>query len=67
MGSGENRQDSRAQRDRARVQRVLANSGADEEGFAEPQGWSLKWDGDGFPEDTEGSDKGDPPESEESD
>jgi hypothetical protein len=46
---------------------VLANSGADEEGFAEPQGWSLKWDGDGFPEDTEGSDSGDPPESEESD
>ena len=67
MGSGENTKDASAKRDRARVQRVLANSGAGEEGFAEPQGWSLKWDGAGFPEDAEGSDTGDPPESREAD
>lgn len=67
MGSGKNTKDSRAKRDRAWVQRVLANSGADQEGFGEPQGWSLKWDGDSFPEEAEGSDRGDPPESEEAD
>ena len=61
MGSGENTKDASAKRDRARVQRVL------EEGFAEPQGWSLKWDGAGFAEDTEGSDSGGPPESREAD
>jgi hypothetical protein len=67
MGFEEDTRDARAKRDRAWIRRVLANSGADEEGFAEPQGWSLKWDGDGFPEEAEGSDRGDPPESMEAD
>ena len=67
MGSGEKTKDPSAKRNRTWVQRVLANSGADEEGFGEPQGWSLKWDGGSFPEDTEGSDKGDASESREAD
>jgi len=33
--------------------RVLANSGATGEGFAEPRGWALKWDGASLPEDGE--------------
>ena len=67
MGSGKNTKDARAKRDRAWAQRVLANSGADQEGFGEPQGWSLKWDGAGFPEDTEGSGRRDETESKEAD
>ena len=67
MGSGENTQDSRAKRARAWAQRVLANSGAGEEPFSEPQGWSLKWDGDGFPDETEGLDRGAPSEAQEAD
>ena len=67
MESGENRQDASVQRARARAQRVLANSGVGEERFSEPQGWSLKWDGDGFPDETEELDRGAPPEAQEAD
>jgi hypothetical protein len=67
MGSGKNTKGARAKRDRAWAQRVLANSGADQEGFGEPQGWSLKWDGAGFAEDAEGSDREHPLEPSEAD
>jgi hypothetical protein len=39
--------------DSKRADRVLANSGATRESFAEPRGWSLKWDGASLPEDRE--------------
>jgi hypothetical protein len=50
MESPENSQDEKA---RARALRVLANSGAGEQRFAEPRGWSLEWDGTGLPDDAE--------------
>lgn len=67
MGSRENTKDASAERARAWTQRVLANSGAGEEPFSEPQGWSLKWDGDGFPDETEELDRGAPPVAQEAD
>lgn len=45
------------------AERVLANSGATTEGFAEPRGWSLKWDGPSLPEDEE-TEQGAAPSSE---
>jgi hypothetical protein len=38
-------------RESSRADRVLANSGATGESFAEPRGWALKWDGASLPED----------------
>jgi hypothetical protein len=55
MESPDNSQDEKA---RARALRVLANSGAGEQRFAEPRGWSLKWDGTGLPDDAELADAG---------
>jgi hypothetical protein len=43
---------------RTRALRVLANSGAGEERFAEPRGWSVKWDGTSFPDDAEVAEAG---------
>jgi hypothetical protein len=43
-----------------RTDRVLANSGATGEGFAEPRGWSLKWDGASLPEDGDAADEAAP-------
>jgi hypothetical protein len=43
-----------------RAERVLANSGATRESFAEPRGWSLKWDGASLPEDGESPDEAAP-------
>lgn len=51
MISRENRQDTSEKSARTRAQRVLANSGASEERFAEPRGWALRWDGAALPED----------------
>lgn len=58
MESPQNSQDEKA---RARAQRVLANSGAGEERFAEPRGWSVKWDVSGLPQDAEVTDATDLP------
>jgi len=58
MESRENRQDTSEQKARARAQRVLANSGAGEERFAEPRGWALRWDGAALPEDRDVEDGG---------
>jgi hypothetical protein len=44
-------------RESNRTDRVLANSGATGESFAEPRGWSLKWDGTSLPEDEESPDE----------
>jgi len=45
---------SRTEREaRAKAERVLADSGASGERFAEPRGWALKWDGPSLPEDRE--------------
>jgi len=44
--------------DRAQREKVLANSGATSDNFAEPQGWALKWDGEAFPDDEEGESEG---------
>jgi len=46
--------------DRAKREKVLANSGATSESFPEPQGWALKWDGAAFPDDEEGETEGSP-------
>ena len=51
MVSRENEQDTSGQSARPRAQRILANSGAGEERFAEPRGWALRWDGASLPED----------------
>jgi len=55
MESAESTQDEKA---RARALRVLANSGAGEERFAEPRGWSVKWDGTALPDDAEVAEAG---------
>jgi hypothetical protein len=59
MESAEKSQEKKA---RERAQRVLANSGAGEQRFAEPRGWSVKWDGTGLPDDAELADAGSLPE-----
>jgi hypothetical protein len=59
MESAEKSQEKKA---RERAQRVLANSGAGEQRFAEPRGWSVKWDGTGLPDDAELADAGPLPE-----
>ncbi len=46
--------------DRAKRDKVLANSGATSESFAEPQGWALRWDGAAFAGDGEGEPEGSP-------
>jgi hypothetical protein len=51
MDSRRDRGSEGQEKTHARVDRVLANSGATTEGFAEPRGWSLKWDGPSLPED----------------
>ncbi len=60
MESRENTQSTGEQTARARAQRVLANSGAGGERFAEPRGWALKWDGAALPEDKDVEDGGFP-------
>jgi hypothetical protein len=51
MNNRSERKSEGREKARAQAERVLANSGATGEGFAEPRGWSLKWDGPSLPED----------------
>jgi hypothetical protein len=53
MGSRSEKKAEGKGKARRQAERVLANSGATTEGFAEPRGWSLKWDGPSLPEDEE--------------
>jgi hypothetical protein len=60
MGTRSGKKSDREWGESKRAERVLANSGATREGFAEPRGWSLKWDGASLPEDGESPDEAAP-------
>ena len=65
MGTRGKRMQDKEKGVRAWARRVLANSGAGGESFAEPRGWALKWDGESLPDDSEVEDEEAPPHSEE--
>ena len=65
MGTRRKRRRDKDESARAWARRVLGNSGAGCESFAEPRGWALKWDGESLPDDSEVEDGEAPPHAEE--